>query len=276
MEREPLSVREGRREAQGPYGGVPVHLRSALVYWLQGAFGYRRTPARGGMSRSAMLEVGVAARIPVELSTDPSAVMASILKHCLADDEVFLDVVDATLGILGRNSDTGWLEDTLRSGNSAWKVAADRSSLQRRVDPTAQLAIEQAISPSDSASAELSEAWAKAYGRHPDPSDAWDHAIKAVEAILIPLVCPSQRNPQFGHVRGELRKPDTKWQLLLSDADGSHSVEPLLAMLDRLWPNPDRHVDGKQRTPTLEEAQAVVHLAVTVVQWGRSGVITKP
>jgi hypothetical protein len=37
-------------------------------------------------------------------------------------------------------------------------------------------------------------AWTKAYGREPDASDASDHAVKAVEALLLPVVeimlCP--------------------------------------------------------------------------------------
>ena len=38
--------------------------------------------------------------------------------------------------------------------------------------------------------------------------------------------------------------------------------------------NPDRHRGGASwRAPELEEAQALVHLAVTLVQWGRRGVL---
>jgi hypothetical protein len=47
-------------------------------------------------------------------------------------------------------------------------------------------------------------------------------------------------------------------------------------MLRLLWPNPDRHGSPQnRRTPTLQEAQAVVHLAVTIVQWGREGQIVR-
>ena len=56
------------------------------------------------------------------------------------------------------------------------------------MDPTVTAAFESATGTGDVASAELTEAWIRAYGRDPDPSDAWDHAIKAVEAILIPIV----------------------------------------------------------------------------------------
>jgi hypothetical protein len=52
--------------------------------------------------------------------------------------------------------------------------------------PAAHDAYERAVAPQDVAGNELQEAWARALGRHPDASDAWDHAIKAVEAVLIP------------------------------------------------------------------------------------------
>jgi len=46
-------------------------------------------------------------------------------------------------------------------------------------------------------------------------------------------------------------------------------------MLDLIWPNPDRHGGTHNRLVTLDEAHAVVLLAVTVVQWGRAGVLKK-
>ena len=75
---------------------------------------------------------------------------------------------------------------TLARGGSIWRATAH--GLERRVDPTVTAAFESATGTGDVASAELTEAWIRAYGRDPDPSDAWDHAIKAVEAILIPIV----------------------------------------------------------------------------------------
>jgi hypothetical protein len=103
--------------------------------------------------------------------------------------------------------------------------------LVRRVDATASAAFEQAKSPADTASEELDEAWQRAYGREPDPSDAWDHAIKAVEAVLIPIVVPNQAKPTLGHVVSHLDRHGLLWKLLLPGPNDDYSVEPLVAML---------------------------------------------
>jgi hypothetical protein len=69
-----------------------------------------------------------------------------------------------------------------------------------------------------------------------------------------------------GRARGQL------WQLALPGPDTANNVGPLVAMLRLLWPNPDHHGDPENsRPPTIEQARAVVHLAVTIVRWGRDG-----
>jgi hypothetical protein len=47
------------------------------------------------------------------------------------------------------------------------------------------------------------------------------------------------------------------------------------AMLRLIWPNPDRHGSGAgaTRKPDLYDAQAVLQIAITVVQFVRAGVV---
>jgi hypothetical protein len=52
------------------------------------------------------------------------------------------------------------------------------------------------------------------------------------------------------------------------------AAAPLVSMR-LMWPNPDRHGGRGSRQPSLAEAPAVVHLAMTIVQWARAGVISK-
>lgn len=133
----------------------------------------------------------------------------------------------------------------------------------------------QAVAPHDAASKELGEAWRKAYGQHTDPSAAWDHSIKAIEHILKPVVCPNKAKATLGSIVGDLCAQAHLWKLALPGKDGDFSVARLVSMLNLIWPNPDRHGDGTPTAVTLDQARAVVHVAVTVVQWGRAGVLTK-
>ena len=189
------------------------------------------------------------------------------------DQELFLDTLDATLHYAGRHRDAAdRLRLVLALGASVWTVADDDGSLTLVVQDETQAAYEQATAVHDDASDELRTAWANAFGRNGDPSDAWDHAIKAVEDILIPVVLPSKPKATLGQVLQELENNKTAglWQMVLPGADKSHDVAPLVAMLRLMWPNHDRHggITAK-RTPSAAEARAVVTLAATVVQWHR-------
>jgi hypothetical protein len=187
-----------------------------------------------------------------------------------------LDAADAMLYL--EQGDPGMcesLDELLLLAGSAWQVGPNRDRLIRRVDPTATASFGDASSPNDVASAELGEAWTAAYARNPDASDAWDHSIKAVEAILIPIVIPKNAKATLADVIGTLNSQGLSWQLALQGQDRSASVAPLVSMLRLMWTNPDRHGSANSRKPSLVEAKAVVHLAVTVVQWARSGVLSK-
>jgi hypothetical protein len=92
---------------------------------------------------------------------------------------------------------------------------------------------------------------------------------------LIPVVTPRKDKATLGDVVGSLNAQGSLWQLVLHGHDDSRDVVPLAAMLRLMWPNPDRHISGKSRKPSLDEAQAVVSLAVAIVQWARTGALSK-
>jgi hypothetical protein len=151
-----------------------------------------------------------------------------------------------------------------------------------RADPTAEDALANAMSINDDASAHLAEAWKKAYDRDGDPSDAWDHAIKAIEAVLPDIVIPTQDQAKIGQVVGELGSKGMQWNVGLQfNADTPPNTSPfepteaLVGVLRLIYPNPDRHEGPTRRSPTYEEARVVVQLAISVVQWAREGLITK-
>jgi hypothetical protein len=104
-------------------------------------------------------------------------------------------------------------------------------------------------SPANAASLKIAAAWAAAYGRNPDPSDGWDHAIKAVEELLIPIVMPNQLKANLGGVAGELKANPSKWSFGLPANDVRGNGETLEGMIRHVWPDPDRHGGATKRSP---------------------------
>ena len=215
-------------------------------------------------------------RIPLEPRSTSIGATRALEEYCAADEIQLLETLDALLhefGFLG----AGWVDRvrrTLQAGHSAWAVAPDGKALIRRVDLTAEAAVGQAIAPRDAASDDLAAAWRSAYGREPNASDAWDHSIKAVEHILKPIVSPQNPRATLGSIIRDLKNGKHNFIFVLTTEDGD-DVGRLIGMLELIWPNPDRHGGDRHRVPTAKEAQAVVHLAVTVVQWARSGALTR-
>lgn len=270
---EPLSVRRGKRHRPEPHEGIPDHLTYPIRHWLEGRFGYRK---KGGMDRGLMMYVATATGIALTPTHADHQLQDQIIGAGERDHDLYLDVLDAVLHWTeGAGATT--LRELLETGGSTWTVAEDGQSLERRVDPTAARAIATATNPADEASKELREAWANVYGRNPDPSDAWDHAIKAVEALMIPIVVPRKTKATLGDVLGELgNHPGTFMFSLDTSSKAVGSVETLEALLRLMWPNPDRHAGaGPTKTPSLPEAEAVVQIAVLTVQWLRSGVLVR-
>lgn len=267
----PLSARESGQPNYALYEGVSAHLSPVLIYYLQNQFGYRSRPVSGrsAMRDDLMFKVAVRARIPTRAGVTRGDLMNDILGVCLKDEGAFLDVLDALLSLSPEVADSG-LDRMLLDGGSAWAVASGGKTLERRVDASARKQFEAATSAADDASRELAEAWANAYGRDPNPSDAWDHAIKAMEAALWPVVVPNNPKATLGTIEKAIAAKPSKWGFGL-DSNSIGSMETLHALLKMAWPNPDRHGTGATRTPTQTEAEAVVHISVTIVQWVRAG-----
>ena len=281
MSWQPLSVRTGRQQDVGPYEGVPEHLWESLSDWVIAVFNEEDDPNPfiPDSRRYAGRRLAAAIRVRIRRPHGEELTVRHVIRSLVAwiEAEALLDAVDAVLHFDEATTDeVGALDELLSLAGSAWEVdPLGRRKLVRRVDPTATAAFAESASPDDIASAELREAWAAAYARNPDASDAWDHSIKAVEAMLIPIVTPNKAKATLCDVVGSLNGQGHLWKLELHGQDGSQSVAPLVSMLRLIWPNPDRHGNQGSRQPSLVEAQAVVHQAVMIVQWVRSGVLSK-
>lgn len=271
MSWSPLSARTGKRAPSGPYEGLPDHLKHGVGEWIKTAFGWNRPQDRGGMDDRLMATVATTLRLPVRATYELGGISDQIFAYLDQDEDLYLDCLDLLLQLKAANSHA--LKQLLDLGGSAWTVATDQQSLTRRVSEGAQEQYQDAISAGDTVAMEIKAAWAALFSRNPDPSDGWDHAIKAVEELLIPIVIPNKSKPNLGGVAGELKATSSKWKLPLatnsSDLDDGRTLEALLRLI---WPNPDRHGGAtSRRAPTQVEAEAALHVAITVVELCRSG-----
>lgn len=274
---QPLGVREGSVEApEEPYEHIEEHMRALIDGWVDD-----RLDSYGEGTDRAVQLVVTKLRWPTKHRT------SDILRVVQDRSADYLTFIDGLLRWSGNPSQGAAgssvaLRERLEFCGSVWTVAPDGLSLARRVEPTAQSQFEEAVHVGDLAAAELARAWTAAYGRTPDASGAWHHAIKAVEHIYVPLVVPSLANMNRGglaHVIGELKDEKAAgWTtpIGVDPADPDQGVGLIRDMLRALKWNPDRHGGGSSfRPPDQAEAETLVHLAVTLVQWGRQGVLSR-
>lgn len=245
------------------------------------------------LDRKVALALGIPGAPDAGLPGSPLSFRGGLL---LAHGPELLDIVDAILDLHplrlhrvdpenGEPISGAWdyarqvseLDEYFVDAGSAYRVAADKAGLELRLDDTVTLAAEQTAIAMPGAGAHLAEAWRRTYGLHPDPTTGYRDAVRAVEQVACPLVLPDDRAATLGKVIAHLRQGGHRWTFALVDRDGHGTVEPLVAMLDRLWTGQvSRHAGGqKSRDQTLPEAQAAVHLAATLVQLLGAGALTQ-
>ena len=114
------------------------------------------------------------------------------------------------------------------------------------------------------------------YGRNPNPSHAYREAIRAVEAAAIPVVSPKHAKATLGTVIGDMKSTPDKWKVSLQPAKGD-PVMHVVGMMELLWTAQfDRHGTADESVPltvSKQEAEAAVHLALTLTHGFQTGVV---
>lgn len=254
------------------YDGVPEHMHAELRRWMT-----RVDEAHARWSTGSQLAAVIALRTGVTFRRYYSPTGEALIAEASdqGGDEKVLDVVEGYLHVAGDELAED-LRRLLTVAGHTLTVGPDNKTLVEVVEPAMRTLASEATQPEDRASQELQEAWTNAYGRGPDASDAWDHAIKAVEAVVGPLVEPSNVRSTLGSqmavIRNDAASKSPKWSATCLKRQGGESAhEAVLGLLQRIWVNPDRHGSGTPTSPTLAQARAVVVLAVSVVQMAREG-----
>jgi hypothetical protein len=170
------------------------------------------------------------------------------------------------------------IDRILRNAGSSFTVGRinNRYGLVHRI-PAATIEIsEHIISSAVKASDLLRRAWDNAFGRDPKPSHAYSDAVRAVEVYSCPLVSPKDVNATLGKDINVLKNAPHKWEFTMSGAGQQSSVEPVLAMMQLLWHSQDdRHGGAEYADVSVDQAQAAVLLASTLVGWFDRGFLTR-
>ena len=236
-------------------------MRALLKEW------YNTASKNASGNNQLQLMIAAALERP-EHSGGSMAAKRELLAWAEVNEDNFLDLIDAMLRFHPkRGVYSPDLTDILDHCASVWIVNQDQDGLERRVSDELAEVVRLTTTPMDEASNQLRDAWSNAYGRNGSPSYAWVHAIKAVEALLCPVVVPNKSKPTLGDVLGVLRGNNgNKWRGSLPGKDKDHPVAPVVGALELLWPNPDRHGEPNPRPPTEEEARSVVAVAAALIQ----------
>ena len=274
----PLSVRRNQQSEFSLIDNVPQFMRHGIKEWIQQAI--------NGDNR-LVTQMALELRID-ELSDNidnfypDDAVIACIQRSGpwdMYDESLALDVMDWLLGHGCGHAQS--LEHILKSAGHVLRVSPDGSRLVERIEPTLWNEYEQVTQLDDQASQYMQEAWALAFGRNPNGSDAWSKAIKAIETLLKPIVSPKNNKATIGSMTSELRQAPGKWECKLPDriynVNGETNVKPgievFIDALATIGYQPDRHGSDQPQDVDEATARSVVFMATTVVGWLRDGIL---
>lgn len=198
------------------------------------------------------------------------------------DDSTLLDVVDYLLGTVGEYSAASVAEEVdeyFAEARSAWRaVECDGvARLERRVSPTVRESAEAVMSSNERAGQHLAEAWSYVYGRHSDASRGYHESVRAVEVALKPIVSPRNERTTLGTIIGHMEAAPSKWRVALGGGEEVDAVAVFINMLRLLWKSQiDRHGTDDDTVPFAvsdSEAEAALHLALTIVSWATAGAV---
>lgn len=170
------------------------------------------------------------------------------------------------------------LEKTLATGGASYKVGmvGGRYGLIERVPAAVAQTVEEVISSSGKASELLSKAWEMAFGINKSPSHAYSNAVKATEVFSCRLFSPNDKSATLGKDIHVLRSGEKNFQFVMQGSRNNTSTHHLLSMMELLWHSQtDRHGEEDYSNVTVEEAQAAVLLASTLVGWFSQGLVSR-
>lgn len=266
------AARDAERALEAAYPGVPRHLFRPLWSWVEDCF--RDSTA---LMRNVLIYLRIESTDPTRGQSAFREAIRDVAAKCDDSPTMLLDLAQAILRHREPgNATRGELDALLASANSMYCVSRNLHDLESRVDPAVRDQVQAVVDNAPAnASEHLRKAWAEAYGRGGDPGEAVRHAVKAVEAVAIPVVEPNNGKATLGTVLGALGGGNRKLNFVVAGKthDGGDTVRQMMALV---WDgNTSRHEgNAPVVAESPEQARAIVHLAATVVQLFVSGAVS--
>lgn len=266
----PYSVRRGIREPFDYFSGVPEHIRHTLWDWVDDVCLDREF---GEVNGKIVDRIVTSLKLPVT-GTRPEDRYVALRQRLQRDHDEFLDVIDLLLHA-SNGSRRQTVANALDDGMSEHQVNLDTGALEPRLLDETRREYRSALDAGDAAADHIAEAWRMAFGRKPDAKNAWHAATSAVEALLGPIVIPNDPKGTLGKMIQALKDKPEKWTFAIAlDGAEDRTARGIIPYLEGIGYGPGRH-GTDARVPTIEQARAIVQLAVTVTEWLRARALVR-
>ncbi|GAB3099637.1 hypothetical protein [Isoptericola nanjingensis] len=297
----PLPVREGWTpidEWLTPRRTFNEHGRRWLREWLELFYPTRTqmTPEAYGALKTFLVQNDDALKTTGPRLGAPTNEAQALLYQLELEDRqaTLLHFIDFTLrGLCSDLDDQSVERRQMLSGlfeeaHSVWRVVMlgtdERGrgyyGLRQEVSPTADSAAHLAASgPKRRAGEHLRLAWSKLYGLHPDPSGAYWHAVKAIEAAGKSTLAPDDDDATLGKLMSNLRTGRSNFCVRLDGDEHNDSRDTIHHLMGMVWRSEfDRHGTDDPEVPlgvSGADAEAATFAAVTLVQYFQAGHISR-
>jgi hypothetical protein len=262
--------------------GIPTSMEAPLRAWITRQIGGRFSILFEGLAANLTVVHELQAALHLDLGAPASGDMR--LDHVIGaifakGERTIMQVTDFLLSRLNPAADgIQSISKTLDWTHSKYCVitSGGEPRLALRLAEGLAETAQSIINEAGQSGPLLAKAWHYAFGVEPQPAEAMDFAVKAVELAVTPVVCPKHSSPSLGNAISDVRQQGNWTHNLRSDGDKAPSNTTIHHMLQTLWAGQHyRHVDQTAVPPTLEQAQSHVQLAALLVGWFSSGAVSR-
>ncbi len=179
-------------------------------------------------------------------------------------------------------NEVGKINVLLEDGRSAWQIAWPGGGLVLRVPHEIGELFNSAQGADDIAAKHLKDAWQHAWGLESNGDNAFQSAIRALEASFGAIVIPDNISANLGNIAQALQDKPDKWTARLANHRGDagedadeNGIVGLAKILEMLWRCRLAHGESTQyRVNNIEDARDAVSLTAALVAMQHRGFLS--